>query len=202
MDLLEIFRNYEVNFLLAQLVGLVTAILAIFSVQLKTMKNVLMLGIFSNLFTVINYWLLGEMSGAWVCLIAIVHTVWIYNYNRGGKRFPKRLNYVFIALYSAAVALTFGGLYDVLAWIAAMAFAVAVVQVETSRYRLIIVVNSLAWIIYDLLTRSYTMAISHSLIFISAIIGIYRLDIKKKPLGEAEPVVLEKIAVEEVGESR
>ena len=202
MGILELFRNYEVNFLLAQLVGLVTAVLAVFSVQLKTMKNVLIMGIFTNLFTVINFWLLGEMSGAWVCLIAIAHTVWIYSFNVGGKRFPKRLNYLFIALYSAAVALTFGGLYDVLAWIAAMAFAVAVVQAETSRYRLIIVVNSLSWIVYDLLTRSYTMAISHSLIFISAIIGIYRLDIKKKLVGEAEPVVLEKVAVEEVSEPR
>ena len=184
MGVLELFQNYDVNFLLAQLVGLVTAILAIFSVQLKDMKHVLIMGIFTNLFTVINYWLLGEFSGAWVCLIAIVHTVWIYNYNIKGRRFPKRLNYVFIALYSAAVALTFGGFYDVLAWIAAMAFAIAVVQTETSKYRLIIVVNSLAWIIYDLITQSYTMAISHSLIFISALIGIYRLDIKKKPVQE------------------
>ncbi len=180
MSFLEFLKNNDTNFILAQIAGLVTAVLAMFAVQLKDMKNILIMGVITNALTVANYWLLGEMSGAWICIIAIVQTLWIYYYGRSQRRFPKRLNYMFMLLYSAAVLLTFGKVYDVLAWIAALAFALAVVQQESSKYRLIIMVNSLSWIIYDLVTRSYTMALTHSLIALSVVIAIFRLDLKKK----------------------
>lgn len=177
---MDFLRNNDLNFLLAQLAGLITAVLAMFAVQLKDMKNILIMGVITNALTVANYWLLGEMSGAWICLIAIVQTLWIYYYGVGNRRFPKRLNYIFMILYTIVVVLTFERIFDVLAWVAAIAFALAVVQVETSKYRLIIMINSLSWIAYDLVTRSYTMAITHALIFLSVVIAIMRLDMKKK----------------------
>lgn len=179
MALIDFLRSNDLNFILAQVAGLITAVLAMVSVQLKDMKNILIMGVVTNALTVTNYWLLGEMSGAWICIIAIVQTLWIYHYTKNDRRFPKRLNYIFMVLYTAVVILTFGKAVDVLAWIAAIAFACAVVQIETSRYRLIIIVNSLSWVVYDLLTRSYTMAITHSLIFCSVVIAIIRLDRKQ-----------------------
>lgn len=180
MAMMELLQSYETNFILAQIAGFITAILAIIAVQLKEMKSILLMGVVTNALTVTNYWLLGEMSGAWICLIAIVQSLWIFYYSKDGRRFPKRLNYIFMLLYSVAVFVAYQNIYDILSWVAAICFALAVVQLESSKYRLIICINSLSWIVYDIMTRSYTMGLTHGLIFLSTVIAIIRLDRKQK----------------------
>lgn len=176
----ELFHGVEWSFIAAQIAGLMTAAIAIWTTQLKDMKWVLILQVLSNLLTVVNFGLLSEWSGAWICFVAIAQTLWIYYYTRDQKRFPKRLNYLFMLLYTVVVALTFTAAYDILAWVAALAYAFAVVQMETSKYRLFIMVNASCWILYDFITGAYTLMLTQILILLSVIIAIVRLDRKKK----------------------
>lgn len=168
------------NFILAQVVGVITAIFAVVAAQQKEMKPILVLQVLTNAAVVINYLLLGEMSGAWTCLVAIAQTVWIYFYTQKGKEFPRLLNFIFMVLYTIVAFLTYKKPYDLLAWAGAISYALGVAQLEPKRYRLIMVFNATFWIIYDLFTKSYTMAITHTFILLSIVIGIVRLDLKRQ----------------------
>jgi hypothetical protein len=60
---------------------------------------------------------------------------------------------------------------------AAVIFAIGMTQKKASAARLWYVANPLFWIVYDLFSMAYGNIITHSLIFISTLIGIIRLDL-------------------------
>ena len=69
---------------------------------------------------------------------------------------------------------------DIVPTIAAVLCALALMQKKTSRYRIIILFNGIAWLIYDIIMGAYTMLASRIFTVTSALLGIIRLDILKK----------------------
>lgn len=64
---------------------------------------------------------------------------------------------------------------------AAVLFALSVVQTKAGKYRLIILVNSLLWIAYDIIISApVPMLVTHAIAVVSVIVGIIRLDLGKK----------------------
>ena len=64
-------------FLIAQVFGVFSTIAAILCVQAKTSGGVLLGQILANGFSGLSYALLGSLSGAWVCILAAIHSVLI-----------------------------------------------------------------------------------------------------------------------------
>lgn len=180
------FHDLELSFIMAQVFGLLTALVSIYTVQLKDMKPILLLNVLCNVLSVVTFYFAGGMSGAWVCLIAIIQSLWIYDYTRQGRSFPVWLNYIFIALYSGAILFTMKYAYDLLPGLAAIMYALGAVQKDSGKYRLFILVNSLSWIVFDLFTGAYTMIITHGLILVSILVAMIRLDRKRTAVDERE----------------
>lgn len=168
------------EFYIAQAISILNGILAIIMMQFKSMKNILIFQIICNLLTASTYLLLGGLSGAGICIIAIVQTVTMFIYNV--KKLPphKAVIAAFIALYIGCSAFYYSSFIDIFSALAAVCFAFSVVQTKSSLSRLWYLFNPLCWLIYDIFTRAYGNFVLHLVIFVSTFIAILRNDVKRK----------------------
>ena len=175
----------NIAFYIAQGISIITAVIAILSVQLKGMKAILITQIIGNTLASSTYFLLGGFSGAGVSLIAVVQTVVMYFYNVRGIKPHVPVTAAFILAYVLNSAFTFSSVFDIFPTIAAVCFALSVSQSKPILFRFFSIWNPLSWLIYDVYARAYGNMLMHLGIFISIIIACIRYDgffglIKKK----------------------
>ncbi len=168
------------NVILAQGMGIIATVIILYIVHLKNIKKILIGEIAVNLAVALNYILLEGFSGAGLCIIATAHTLVSYYFSKTEKKFPKACMTVFILLYILWTASTYKSMLDILPGISSLLFAFAIMQEQPSRYRILKTLNSFVWIIYDVKIMAYTTVLTHLFLFISSIIAIIRIDVRKK----------------------
>ena len=119
-------------FYLAQGISVLTAIVAIFIMQFKSMRFILLGQIAVNVLTATTYFLLGGFSGAGICFIAIIQTVVMFVYDSKNVRPHIPVIIVFIISYVACSAYYFKSFIDVFSALAAIFFAISVTQKKPS----------------------------------------------------------------------
>ena len=167
-------------FYVAQGISILTALIAMVSMQFKNMRLILAGQIAANLLTALTYLLLGGLSGAGICIIAIFQSVIMFIFNI--KKIKPHLAVVigFVLLYVACSIYYFTSFIDVFSMLAAICFALSVTQEKPSSARIFYVVNPLLWMVYDIYVKAYVNLAMHAVIFISTAIAIIRLDIIRK----------------------
>jgi len=165
--------------IIAQAIGLFITIVAVIAVNLKSSAKILAAEFIMNGCVVANYLLLGGTSGAYLSVVATVHTTISYVYTHKQKSFPLPLTMLFIAVYLICSALTYARVADLLPAICAVLFAFAIVQKSASKYRLLKCINSFIYVIYDIVILAYTTSLTHGFLFVSALVAIVRLDMKR-----------------------
>ena len=164
------------NFIIAQILGIVMAVVSVVCVQFKNMRHILIGVIASNVLSALTYAFLGGLSGAGVCILAICQAVLVYVYGEKEKAFPALLNLGFIAGYIALSVISYKSIWDVLSAGAAVLYALAVVQKKASVYRILTMCNAIVWILYDVQTMAYTAIITHGILLIATWVAMIRLD--------------------------
>ncbi|MDY6314447.1 MAG: YgjV family protein [Clostridia bacterium] len=168
------------NFYIAQTIGILTTVGAVVTVQFKNIRTILVGEIILNLLVALNFVLLDGTSGAGVCILATVQTIWIYFYSRNGKRFPLPINIGFMIGYIAVSVFSFSGFPSVLSCIAALFYALSVTQPNAKKYRIYMLMNSLIWVVYDIDLHAWTSIFTHGFLAASVVVAMARLDIKKR----------------------
>lgn len=184
----------DLSFYIAQSISVIAGILAIIMMQLKNMKSILLFEIIVNLVGSLNYLLLGGNSGAVISLLAIVQTVVMYIFTLKKKEPHISVIVLFILAYlggSLYNIISSAKLIEILPALAAICFALSVIQKKPSLFRIWGTLNPLFWMPYDIITRSYVMFIVHFGIFTSSLIGMIRYDgflriVKKEKIGKTE----------------
>lgn len=159
-------------------ISLAALILEIVIYQFKEMKAIVIGQCVSNFLILLTYALSDGLSGAAVCAVATVHTLLIYLlYQKKSKDIPVWFALAFVVVYLVCSAFTYKGVIDIIPAAAAALFAVSVVQTKSWKYRIIILVNSLLWIAYDIIISApVPMMVTHSIAVVSVIVGMIRLD--------------------------
>lgn len=168
------------EFFIAQGISVVNGILAVIMMQFKSMKKILTFQIICNLLTASSYFLLGGFSGAGICIIAIIQSVVMFIYNIKKINPHRIVIFAFIALYIGCSAFYYNSLIDICSALAAVCFAMSIVQTKASMSRLWYLFNPLCWLIYDIFTKAYGNLVLHLAVFISTLFGIIRNDILQK----------------------
>ena len=172
------------EFWIAQIVGIITTVVALVSVQFKDEKIILLGEIIANFTTAISFGLLGGLSGAWVCVLAAFQSTILFVLNK--SRSPKRkmgkyiVSVVFAIAYIIGSIITYSIWQDIIVCVCALIYTYAVMQDTSKNMRTVIGVNMLLWIIYDLIIGAYTNMITHLLSALSVLTAKFRLDRKKK----------------------
>ncbi len=167
-------------YILSQIFGFLVFLFVFASAQTKNMKNALLCQIGCNGFGMLSYVLLGGFSGCGIYLIATIQSAIFYFIRKSGKDEPKWLNPVIVIAYIACSAATLKGWLDLVPMLAAVLCAVGLAQKKPTNYRIILLLNGAIWLIYDVFMGAYTMLASHIITVGSALLGIIRLDLRKK----------------------
>ena len=168
------------EFYIAQGISVLTALVAVLMMQFKQMRWILAGQIAANLLTAATYLLLGGLSGAGICLLAIVQSVVMFVYAQKQKKPHLAVILLFIALYIACSAYYYASPIDICSALAAVCFALSVVQQRPAASRFFYAINPLCWLIYDLYTRAYGNFIMHVVILISTVWAFVRIDLLAK----------------------
>lgn len=172
------------NFLIAQAMGIFSTVAAIFCVQARTAGGVLLGQFLANAFSGISYGLLGSLSGAWVCILAAVHSLLISVVNKrqgsSRKKLVAIISAVFSLAYVAGSLLTYAQWPDIISCICALLFVVTIAQENAGSMRNVMLVSMSLWVIFDIAMGAYTNIITHASTIVSILTAKLRLDRKTK----------------------
>ncbi len=161
--------------------GLLSSVAALTSLQIKDMRFVLVCQIICNGTGALSYIMSGGFSGSGIYMIAILQSLIFFIFRAKKVDAPRYMTFVFVGFYLICSAFTYKVPLDIVPAVAALTCAFGVAQKNASFYRLLILSNGIIWLIYDLiLPATITMALSHVITILSAVIGIVRLDILAK----------------------
>lgn len=166
-------------FLMAQICGLISTIAAILCVQARTANGVLLGQILANGFSALSYGLLGSISGAWVCLLANVHSILISRIqkrNTERKKWTALLSIIFAIAYIAGSVITYTRWPDVISCICALLFVVTIAQEDAARMRNVMLVSMSLWVVFDISVGAYASIITHGSTIASLVSAKFRLD--------------------------
>ena len=162
------------EFYIAQAISIITALAAIISLQCKNMKGTLIAQIVANFCTAMSFLLLDGLSGAGVCLIAIVHALVMYVYNVKKRKPDLFVTLIFIALYIGCSVLVFKSIFDVFTMFASVCFAISIAQEKSERMRIWSAMSLSSWLTYDVVTMAYGNLIVHIAVLSSGIFAMIR----------------------------
>ena len=168
------------EFIFSQVCGFIVFIAAIASMQLKSIKGVLVCQLVCNGVGALSYILIGGISGCGIYLVALAQSVVYFVFRVKNKKAPLAVAIVFIAAFILCSLATYKSPIDLISGMAALTCAFSLIQEKSSVYRLFMLANGVIWGVYDLRVGAYTMIISHVATALSAGIGIIRLDLKKQ----------------------
>ena len=177
------------EFYIAQGIGVITAIVAVFMMQLKNLKWILLCQLLANLLTAISYALLGGLSGAGISIIAIVQSIVMFFYNKKGRKPHLWVVGLFIISYVVCSIIYYKTFIDVFPAISAVCFAISISVTTPFMSRVCYSFNPIFWVIYDISTKAYGNFLIHASVFISTVVALIRVDgifkrKNKKPLSK------------------
>lgn len=170
-------------FLIAQAMGILSTVAAIFCVQARTAGGVLLGQFLANAFSGLSYGLLGSLSGAWVCLLAAVHSVLISLVNKQAdqnrNKMVRIISVAFAVAYVIGSAVTYARWTDAISCICALLFVMTVAQKDAGKMRNVMLVSMTLWVVFDIAVGAYTNIITHGSTIVSLVTAKLRLDRQK-----------------------
>lgn len=167
-------------FIVAQIFGILVIITNVLAMQMKDKKQIILLFVFANLFSAINFLLLQSYTGTIICVFAIVQTLVNKVFENKSKNIPIGVILCYVIISIILGLLTFASFIDIIPIICSILYTITIIQKEEKNIRRITLVNIILWIVYDIICLAYTAALSDSLTTISTLVGMYRLDYKRE----------------------
>lgn len=165
------------QFIIAQIMGIIGACLAMLATQMKYKKKYLFIYALSYMFFVVNMILLKAYSGAINCILLTLLTLISTKYEN--KKFSIGLAGIFSVVILIGNVITYNNIFSLLPAVASYIYLFILLSKNMKIIRKSTVLLRLLWAIYDFIVKAYTTFILDIFSFISSIIAIYRLDLKK-----------------------
>lgn len=166
-------------FVMAQIFGIIANILFAISPQQKSKKKVILFQTLSCIFFATQYLLLGAYSGTAENMLSIVINIIFWKYSNAKKKIP----FYWLGLYSIANIMagifTYTNIFSIFPIIISIACTYGIWQENLKVNRFIILFGSIGWIVYNFMVGAYASSIVNVFSLVSAIIAVWRLDIRK-----------------------
>lgn len=164
---------------IGQIIGFIAMAIIVASYQQKSHKKILVFQMVSGTLFTIHYLLLGAYTGAVMNLLGAFRCL-VYS-NRSKKWASSVLWPIgFCIAFTVSGIMTWADMYSVLPLIAMLLSSVVLFIEKPKINRILSIPSSACWLFYNIKTVSYPGIITEIFVLTSIIIGIIRLDIKKK----------------------
>ena len=151
----------------------------VISYQQKSHKNILTLQMVSGLLFTVHYLMLGAYTGAIMNLLGAFRSL-VYSNRRKYWASSKIWPIGFSVAFLISGILTWDNVFSVFPLIAMLMSSVVLWIEQPKINRMLSLPTSTCWLIYNIKTVSYPGIITEIFVLSSIVIGIIRLDIKKK----------------------
>lgn len=163
-------------FYLAQLFGIIGLIILILSFQKNSKEKLLKYQVFSSLFFAIQYFCLNAISG---CLMNVMSLVRNIIFKRFKSKVPIIYLIIIVVLMIILSIFSYNGLISLLPTIGVILYSISIWQDNLTITRIAEIIGCILFIIYNIKVVAISGLITTIIEMISAIVGIYRFDIKK-----------------------
>ena len=159
----------------AFIIGIFTTVAAIFGMQCKTMRNVILGQLIANILLGLQYALEGAFSAAITVPFAIALSLISLLFSLKKRSVPLLIVLLFLAIFTAIVIITYTGIYDLLALAALFFFVLSITRTKSYAARICTALNWTFWLIYDILCAPSAI-LTHGVLLGFTVVGIIRLD--------------------------
>lgn len=167
-----------INFIIAQIIGIFALIILMLSFQKNEKTLLLKYQIISSLLYAIQYAFLGAYTGSLMNLTCMARNFIFNRYNN--KKVPIYWLIIIVILMIMFSFMTYIGIISLLPTLAVILYSIAVWYGNLKLIRYTEVISCTLFIIYNIRVLAITGLIATIIELISALIAIYRFDIKIK----------------------
>lgn len=173
------FEGKDLKFIISQTIGLIAAVLLLFSFQQRTHKRIVLMQFCSGLLFALQYFLLGAYEGMVGNIIGFTRSI-AYCF-RGKSRFTDSIfcPILFSILAGLGGLLTYTSLASLLPMAAMMISSFVMWSPKTQQLRALTVPTSLMWLVYNVICNSWSGTVTEICNLISIAIGLFRFRKKK-----------------------
>ena len=164
----------------AQIFGAFAVIIMFLSYLKTTKAKYLFLQILCNIFFAIQFFLVGALSAAGICIITIVKSIIFYSYENKEKDIPFWCLLVFELVTIIFGIYIFTDFNSLLPIIISCLYTFGTWQKKLHITYSIGTFASVVWIFYNFIVGAYVSIIGNLAEFIASLIGLYRLARLKK----------------------
>ena len=173
--------------IIAQVLGFMGAAIVVVGMQQKEYKHVAICKISNQFLGGVHYALLGGFTGMLTNLASCITTcIYYFRIKKGKSTLPFQI--AFATLFVILGLLSWHGPISILVIIAKLASSVAMGNKNPRVIRILNLISSPCWLIYNIYVGSLAGIISDSSVIISVIIAIIRLDILHQPDPKTEEI--------------
>ena len=165
--------------LAAQLVGIFGIALSLLSFQLKKRKHIMLFQMTASLMFSGQLFMVGAITGGCLDLISFIRTL-IFANNSKKWASSKLWLYSFLVIMVVTGILTGKDCWSLLPIAGSILSTVALWMKQERHIRLISLLVGPCWLVYNLVTGAYTVALNEVLAMASIIISLIRHDRKKE----------------------
>lgn len=164
-----------------QAIGVIGILSSIISFQCKRHKTLMLFRTGNELFFALQYFLLGAYTGMAMNLVGCLRNT-IFSKMVEEKKNTMPMRFLFSGLFLLFSICTWAGLESILIAFAKIISTFAYGSKNTTLVRLLILVTSSSWLVYNIIVRSYAGCACELFTICSILVGIIRFDLKgKKP---------------------
>ena len=170
--------------IIAQIVGFIALAYTCVSFQQNKKTRVLVYQIIANFLYFLQYFFLDALSGACISFLGLIRYIVYYQYEKNNKKKSLFVLFIFSTISIIIGVFTYNGIISLLPPITALMYTYGTWQNNLKKFRIIAVIVPVCWFVYNFFVGAYVGMISTTIEFISAVIAIYRLDIRKREKNE------------------
>ena len=164
-------------FYIAQLFGIIALVVLIMSFQKNKKDTLLKYQIFSSLLFALQYLFLNAISG---CLMNLMSLIRNFIYKKFNDKIPIIYLILIIICMIILSLMSYKGIISLLPTFAVILYSVALWQKNLTITRIIEIISCSLYIIYNIKVLAISGLISTFIEMFSAIIAIYKFDIKNQ----------------------
>jgi hypothetical protein len=170
----------EHRWLVAQIIGSIGSIIVVIGMQQRQYDRVVLCKMLNSLFGGIHYIFLGGYTGM-VINFASIFTSGVYWYRNKKNKSNLPFQILFAFCFVGLALLSWDGPISLFVVAAKLFSSVALGIKNTRIIRILNAISSPCWLMYNIFMWSIPGIIGESMITLSVLIAIVRLDILKKP---------------------
>ena len=167
------------SFIFVQILGIITLIIFVISLQQRKKENYLLLQTFGTVLFIIQYLLTNKITGAITFSIVLVRSLVFYYYKKKNLRPSLKILIIFQTVLLISTYLTWQNILSIIPFIAASVKTWGTWQDDMKWVRKTSLISQSSMIVYNLSASMYTGALTEVCNLTSTIIAIWRYDFQK-----------------------